>query len=95
MEEIQLNIPIELPEMNSSEYVEMSNQFKELYNEKDNEVKHIKRKYLKLYKTLVIVYGLVQTYTENYGNESYVEDIIEIVENILFNDIKINGIEFD
>jgi len=81
--------------MNSSEYVEMSNQFKELYNEKDKEVNHIKQKYLKLYKTLVIVFGLVQTYTENYGNETYIEDIIEIIGDILFNDIKINGIDFN
>jgi len=95
MEEVQLNLPIELPEMNSSEYVEMSNQFKELYNEKDKEVNHIKQKYLKLYKTLVIVFGLVQTYTENYGNETYIEDIIEIIGDILFNDIKINGIDFN
>jgi len=73
--------------MNSQEYNEMSLQFKELYEKKEEEIKDLKKKYLSLYKLVTSIYGLSRCFLM-YGQDSnYIEDIRGMCSGFLFVDL--------
>ncbi len=78
--------------LNSNEYNEMSLHFKSIYNEKEKEIKILKKKYLQLYKTITIIYGLCKTFITYGCDSSYIDDVIGILEIGLFDNLTINGI---
>ena len=74
--------------MNSQEYNEMSLQFKEVYDKKEQEIKKLKKKNLEIYKLITCIYGLSRCFLM-YGNDgSYIEDIRGMTSNYLFNDME-------
>ena len=74
--------------MNSQEYNEMSIQFKELYEKKEEEIKDLKKKYLSLYKLVTSIYGLSRCFLM-YGQSdtNYIEDIRGMCSSFLFVDL--------
>tara|TARA_R110000796_G_scaffold48556_3_gene116309 strand:- start:362 stop:649 length:288 start_codon:yes stop_codon:yes gene_type:complete len=73
--------------MDSQEYNEMCLHFKKLYEQKEQEIKDIKKKYLSLYKLVTSIYGLSRCFLM-YGQDSnYIEDVRSICSSFLFVDL--------
>jgi len=74
--------------LNSNEYLELNNHFKELYEKKEKEIKKIKKKYVEIYKLLTCIYGLSRCFLM-YGNDtSYIEDVRGMTSSYLFKDME-------
>ena len=90
MDRTQVEINAEC-EFNSRDYLEMSNHLQEIYNRDKDLSNKYKKKYNKIYKQLVIIWGLIQTYTTNdgdYGFDVCLGEANTICEEIIFKDIE-------
>jgi len=74
--------------LNSNEYLELNNHFKELYDKHQKEIKTLKKKYLEIYKLLTCIYGLSRCFLMYGQDNSYIEDVRGMTSNYLFNEME-------
>tara|TARA_R110002153_G_scaffold42788_1_gene121354 strand:+ start:8210 stop:8455 length:246 start_codon:yes stop_codon:yes gene_type:complete len=73
--------------MNSQEYLELTEGFKESFNRMEKENKEHREKYNELYKNICVIYGLVRVYQENDDGYEYgicIDEIRSICSSTLF-----------
>ena len=78
-------------EFNSKDYLEMSNHLQEIYNRDKDLSSKYKKKYNRLYKQIVILWGLIETYVINDSDpdfDIFIGEAKTICESIIFRHIE-------
>ena len=77
--------------MNEGEYLELCNNLKNLFNEKEKERTEYIKKYNNLYKVVCVIYGLIRVYQQNDDDLSFqhlIDEIRGICSQELFNHLQ-------